>query len=172
MSTDRTSIGLLRWNQSISLRGRTSVLKWRWLQRSASTHLAVYLLDILGRVHLHFKTSHSIGGSTESAKRNKDNSEPSLFGTAETASTSSSFWPGSEIGTTVLGFRLLCKILPRFIPRMQWLLISLRISGSALFMLVEMTNGIAAADWRAKGQYWSIAWKMEQVQQTYPNYPY
>jgi hypothetical protein len=29
---------------------------------------------------------------------------------------------------------------------MQWLLISLRISGSALFMLVEMTNGIPAAD--------------------------
>jgi hypothetical protein len=29
---------------------------------------------------------------------------------------------------------------------MQWLLISLRISGSTLFMLVEMTNGIPAAD--------------------------
>jgi hypothetical protein len=35
---------------------------------------------------------------------------------------------------------------------MQWLLISLRISGSALVMLVEITNGIAVAGRSAKGQ--------------------
>lgn len=101
-----------------------------------STHVPALFLDTIRWSHSHSKTSHSVEGSTESANCSKDNSEPSLLGTAEVASTRIS----------LLGFRLLCKIFPRFFPNMQWLLISLRISGSALSMLVELTNGIPAAE--------------------------
>lgn len=88
-------------------------------------------------------------GSTSAASLTRVNSQPTFAGTA-TWNWSSSLEGEvnvSEVCSAWLGCR--CFVaplrLPRFLPSMTWLRISLRVFGSAFFTSVETMNGLNAA---------------------------
>jgi hypothetical protein len=82
-------------------------------------------------------------GSTESASGTKDRSDPILAGIDRgLTGVNPSFGRFLALGSfDACSLRL--KYLPKFLPSMTWLRISLRASGSALPLLVETMNGMA-----------------------------